>query len=169
MGVAGITDRPILTRSSAPDQRGEVWPRATVPLAAGRHRRIARHSLEPVCESVAAARGFTRETLSSWGMARLAQNAVLIVSELVTNALLHAAGCEPGSPGRGIVEVIWWHRADHLLCVVIDPSTQPPVLASDDLASDSGRGLRVIQAVASAWGWIALNSREKAVWATISD
>jgi len=138
-----------------------------VPPAAGRHLQIARHSLEPVCESAAIARRFTRETLSSWGMTCLSQNAALIVSELVTNALRHGAGCGPGSRGFGGVEVIWWRRVDHLVCVVIDPSTQPPVLASDDLSSDSGRGLHVVQSVASAWGWIALSPREKAVWATI--
>ena len=45
--------------------------------------------------SVAKARWFVRETLDEWGARDIADSAVLAVSELVTNAVIHA-----GTPAR---------------------------------------------------------------------
>lgn len=47
-------------------------------------------SFEPVGRSVATARAFVRDTLQGWGFADVVDDAVVLTSELVTNAVVHA-------------------------------------------------------------------------------
>lgn len=47
-------------------------------------------SFEPVGRSVASARSFVRDTLQGWGHADIVDDAVVLTSELVTNAVVHA-------------------------------------------------------------------------------
>jgi serine phosphatase RsbU (regulator of sigma subunit)/PAS domain-containing protein len=47
-------------------------------------------TFEPVGRSVAAARGFVRDTLQGWGFSDVVDDAVVLASELVTNAVVHA-------------------------------------------------------------------------------
>jgi two-component sensor histidine kinase len=116
--------------------------------------------------SVRTARDFTSRTLADWDLCALAADAAVVVSELVTNALLHGSG-----PGSGVAgppaELVLWGRASQLICVVTDSSPLPPVRGTAGLAAESGRGLVVVQALARAWGWTLLGLRRKAVWAAL--
>lgn len=47
-------------------------------------------SFDPVGRSVATARSFVRDTLQGWGFADIVDDAVVLTSELVTNAVVHA-------------------------------------------------------------------------------
>src|SRR5688572_25302207 len=47
-------------------------------------------TFEPVGRSVATARSFVRDTLQGWGYADVVDDAVVLTSELVTNAVVHA-------------------------------------------------------------------------------
>lgn len=47
-------------------------------------------SFDPQGRSVAAARAFVRDTLQGWGFADIVDDAVVLTSELVTNAVVHA-------------------------------------------------------------------------------
>lgn len=60
-------------------------------------------SFEPVGRSVAAARAFVRDTLQGWGHSELVDDAVVLTSELVTNAVIHAGDLRRGPlpPFRG--------------------------------------------------------------------
>jgi hypothetical protein len=97
----------------------------------------------------------------------LADDAAVIVSELVTNALRHGVR-DTNGPGHDRVELILLRRPGHMLCAVTDPGAEPPVLAPPDLCAEAGRGLHVIEALAAAWGWTRLDARSKAVWAALS-
>ena len=82
--------------------------------------------------------------------------AVLLVSELVTNAILHGRApleLRAHAAGAGVrVEV-----HDH------EPS-RPPVLRHDeDLTEPGGRGLQLVDTLADRWGW-AENDNGKVVW-----
>ena len=50
----------------------------------------AASSFAPVGRSVATARAFVRDTLQGWGFADIVDDAVVLTSELVTNAVVHA-------------------------------------------------------------------------------
>ena len=47
-------------------------------------------TFEPVGRSVASARAFVRDTLQGWGFNEVVDDAVVLASELVTNAVVHA-------------------------------------------------------------------------------
>jgi len=114
----------------------------------------------------AKAREFTRHVLRSWGLMVLAEDATIVVSELVTNALRH--GCRSASDvARDGIELVLCRRADLVACAVADAGTEPPLLMAPDPAAETGRGLHVVEALSACWGWTRLTGQCKAVWATL--
>lgn len=130
--------------------------------AAGGHRELM---LVPGPETVSTAREFTAATLQGWKLDGLVEEAVIVASELVTNALRHGMCWPAAEKDTAGVELAWQREADRIVCVVTDCSAMPPVLEQADVSSESGRGLQVVSALAAAWGWVVLGAREKAVWA----
>src|SRR6266536_469515 len=130
-------------------------------LAKVRSDLTASAEYDPEPAAAAAARRFVRETLHSWGAAdrsRLVDDAVLLTSELVTNAIVHA-----GTPLRvscrldgGEVEVTVRDR--HPARTIHDAFA-----AVDDAERTSGRGLMLPAALASSWG-VSYARSAKAVW-----
>ncbi|MFE4577829.1 ATP-binding SpoIIE family protein phosphatase [Streptomyces chartreusis] len=111
-----------------------------------------RIGLDP--EEVGRARAVIREQLHDWGLARLADTAELLVSELVTNAVRH-------SHGRPVeLRLV---RGDTLLCEVDDDDHDLPTLLSAGPFDDAGRGLRVVSMLAREWG-TSRTSAGKTVW-----
>ncbi len=135
------------------------------PAAAHGHSRVL---LSSGPESAKIAREFTTATLHNWDLDELATDAVIIATELVTNAIRHGTCCCTDGAGNGQVELAWQRDASRVICVVTDGSPKPPMLAPGDLESESGRGLYVVQALAASWGWVKLGAAEKAVWASLS-
>ena len=163
--------RPAAPAKAAGDSYGS---RQTALPGAGRRRRIG---LAPAPESARTAREFTVATLCQWQLDALTEDAVVIASELATNAIVHgtpaaehgtaAAGVTAGETGGGRVELSWCLQASRLICVVTDQSGAPPTLAAVDPEAESGHGLQIVGALAVAWGWTVLGAGEKAVWAAL--
>ncbi|MEV0381041.1 ATP-binding protein [Nonomuraea sp. NPDC050643] len=116
-----------------------------------------RSALEPAC--VATARRFVDQTLTSWGVLELAFDTQLVVSELVTNAMRH---------GGGAAQLRLLAHGAELACAVTDHSRTVPVAAAPDVFSEFGRGLRLVDALCTAWGWLAPDGSRKIVWAVIT-
>jgi anti-sigma regulatory factor (Ser/Thr protein kinase) len=135
---------------------------AGAPPAADRHRRML---LVPAPESTCTARDFTIATLRAWYLDALIQDTVLVVSELVTNAIRHGTAGHGDSAGDAPVELSLCCQSSSLICAVTDRSVSPPVLSLADPDAESGRGLQVVHALAVDWGWTALRTHGKAVWA----
>src|SRR5216683_2411213 len=114
---------------------GALGPPTLDLPAAGRHCSIA---LAATLGSTKAARDFTKVALHGWQLDPLTDDAVLVASELATNAIRHGTSC--GEPGLEAVlaGLTWWYQASRLICVVTDCSTAPPVLVSADLDAESG-------------------------------
>jgi len=121
--------------------------------------------LNPGPESVKAAREFTAVTLRDWRLDDLVEEAVIVASELVTNAIRHGTRCTVSGAADPTVHLAWHRQADRIVCVVTDGSDLPPVLEDADTTSESGRGLQVVHALTAAWGWAMLGACQKAVWA----
>ncbi|MQS13034.1 ATP-binding protein [Streptomyces kaniharaensis] len=83
-------------------------------------------------------------------------SACLIVSELVTNALLH---------GEGQPTVVLELRGGRLHITVSDSSGNPLRRQAPDDSRTSGRGLDIVDALSESWGVEAIGSHGKAVWA----
>jgi anti-sigma regulatory factor (Ser/Thr protein kinase) len=115
-----------------------------------------------------AAREFSTSTLLGWGLPVLADDAAVVVSELVSNAIRHGVSGQDGVSGRnGRIELILWRRPGHVICAVTDPGVGTPVLADPDPLAEDGRGLRVVEALSASWGWTTLGGCRKAVWAAL--
>jgi hypothetical protein len=148
-----------------------------VPWQARQRGRAAQpeafRALEPRPESVGAAREFTRATLAGWGMAALCDDAELVISELVTNALRHALAGPGGAapPGRAgdapVIRLRLLAQAPYLMCMVSDPSRAIPMPREPGPEAIAGRGLQVIESCSSRWGWHLLDDGGKVVWALL--
>jgi hypothetical protein len=160
--------RQAASAQAAGDRFGSRQPAASAPPVTGHRRRIG---LAPVPESARAAREFTDVTLRNWRLDALIEDAVVIASELATNAIMHgtpaATGDATGEAESGRVELSWCLQASRLICVVTDQTGTPPALAAGGPEAESGHGLQIVGALAVAWGWTILGTGEKAVWATL--
>jgi hypothetical protein len=109
-------------------------------------------------DAVLHARRFTARTLRSWGVADELDTALLVVSELVTNAIAHT---------QGAVGMDLTLSVDRLRIAVNDASPRSPVKpVSVSWESTGGRGLLIVEATTTAWGSVPL-SGGKQVWAEI--
>jgi two-component sensor histidine kinase len=95
-----------------------------------------------------------------------ADDAAVIMSELVTNALMHRRSAVNGAAHED-VELILWRHSGQVVCAVTDPGTGAPVLVQPDPFGEAGRGLHMIQALSATWGWTRLGDSRKAVWAAM--
>ena len=160
--------RQAASAHAAGDRYGSRQSAVSALPGAGRRRRIG---LAPVPESARAAREFTVATLRKWQLDALIEDAVVIASELATNAIRHgtpaATGDATGDSESGRVELSLCLQASRLICVVTDQTGTPPTLAAAGPEAESGHGLQIVGALAVAWGWTILGTGEKAVWAAL--
>ncbi|MGN9845300.1 ATP-binding protein [Nonomuraea sp. H19] len=112
-------------------------------------------------DSVKTARDVTRSTLRRWGLHDLSDDAALVVSELVTNAVRYAMY----AAGRREIELLLMRVAPHVLLAVSDPSDEAPRPKEPDFISENGRGLYIVETYSQCWGWDPLSRGGKAVWA----
>ncbi|MFI6323185.1 ATP-binding protein [Nonomuraea sp. NPDC050556] len=116
------------------------------------------HALPFQADSVKAARDITRTTLSDWGLSELSDDAALVVSELVTNAVRYTRGHRD-------ITLLLMRVAPHVLLAVADPSDEAPRRKEPDFVSENGRGLYIVETYSQCWGWDPLADGGKAVWA----
>lgn len=135
--------------------------------------------LDLACEPSAAryARSHTRDLLQRWGLAPgIVDDALTIVSELVSNAARHAGGeakpldGEHGRPRARMCSLSLRGLPEHLYLAVFDEEVVlPPVrrLASEN--AETGRGLALVEALTEGdWGWVpSVGQPGKSVWARI--
>jgi CheY-like chemotaxis protein len=110
-------------------------------------------------ESVAAARRFVEARLRAWGLQPLLDDALMVVSELVTNAITHA-----DSSCRIRLSV----SATTLRIDVFDGGAGTPEPRPASNAEEHGRGLHMVDAVTSAWGLEEVPGEGKLVWAELA-
>lgn len=117
-------------------------------------------TFEPVGRSVAAARTFVRDTLQGWGFPDIIDDAVVLTSELVTNAVVHA----------GTAAEVLCTRAEGGVCVEVadrypdrELPLQSPAGRLGGVDREGGRGLLLCAALASRWG-VEYTSTRKKVW-----
>ncbi|GII03804.1 ATP-binding protein [Planobispora takensis] len=118
-------------------------------------------------DSVKTARDVTRSTLKEWGLSELSDDAALVVSELVTNAVRYAL-CPPSRVEAKPITLMLLRLSPHVLLAVADPSDEAPTPKEPDFISENGRGLYIVETYSQCWGWDHLNRGGKAVWALFS-
>ena len=76
-------------------------------------------------------------------------DAILVVSELVSNAVMHA-GCEPGEEIELVVEM----RSTAVRLAITDRgcSDEAPTVRGPEYPGPGGLGLRIVETLAHCWG-----------------
>lgn len=98
-------------------------------------------------EHIRAARRFVAAALAAWPATQEA--AVLLVSEVATNAILHSASGDQG----GSLEVRYALEDHEVYVEVLDADgAAHPRRYAEYLEGVSGRGLALVEALASGWG-----------------
>jgi hypothetical protein len=110
-------------------------------------------------DAVAHARRFTSRTLRAWRMAEKSDATLLIVSELVTNALVHT---------QGPVRLDLTLAGERLRVAVSDSSPRTPVKPTIvNWEATGGRGILLVEALSASYGSVPL-SGGKQVWADLT-
>ncbi|WP_329385266.1 ATP-binding protein [Streptomyces sp. NBC_01351] len=109
------------------------------------------------------ARAELRKALADWGLSELEGDALLVASELVTNAVRHAA-----APRGREIETRYVRLGNGVRVEVHDTSPVPPVVGDPDRDGDGGRGLYLVAAVADRWAVGERIGPGKRVWAELS-
>lgn len=116
--------------------------------------------------AVPCARLHCRHLLWEWGLTDLTDNAELLVTELVSNAVTASRSLGSALP------VGLWLCSDkrQLLILVWDACPQPPVRLHADEDAETGRGLVLVDAVSERWGFYPAEDETggKVVWSLIT-
>ncbi len=127
----------------------------TRPTALRRHR----VPLTAGPAAAAEARGQVRAAICTWDVPVNSSVAVLLTSELVTNAITHGAG--------GTVTLAVSCSGDQLRVDVHDTSSALPVPADVPAGAESGRGLMLVASLSAGWGYYR-TAAGKAVYFTLA-
>jgi hypothetical protein len=105
--------------------------------------------------SVREARSLVRRELSLWGADDLIDDCVLIISELVTNAVRHGgAACALRICGG----------ESFVYGELFDPGVGAPRVCERDMDATGGRGLQIVDSLADDWGVTRPSTGGKIVW-----
>ncbi|MBB6122174.1 serine phosphatase RsbU (regulator of sigma subunit)/anti-sigma regulatory factor (Ser/Thr protein kinase) [Nocardiopsis algeriensis] len=131
--------------------------------------KVARREFPPAPETASAAREFVHDTLLFWGVPTPFDDVILLVSELVTNAVVHA---------RSPLEVVLRRLEGSTEVMVTDSAPERSVPQAGPLRVDAsgpagegrvgGLGLALASAIATSWG-VSYGHTDKAVWFRIDD
>jgi hypothetical protein len=134
-----------------------VGPLPSPPLQAVTFDAIEIAELASASDAPGEARRILAETLRRWGWPGDHQAAALIVTELSTNAVVHA---------RSRFRICIIRTGGTIRISVADLHPSPPVPARSSSFKTSGRGLDIVAALAVRWGH-EVGDHGKEVWAEI--
>jgi anti-sigma regulatory factor (Ser/Thr protein kinase) len=156
LGMAYLGAAPLASWSRGHCSPTTAWPERPDAVAESLHPTARIHSLEPAVgasrqtvslpaspRSPSLARGLVTETLSGASV-DVIDTATLLTSELVANAVRHA-----DSP----VVLTVTESCTRVVVTVEDCSPEPPKPEIPALEAETGRGLPLVHALATSWGW----------------
>ncbi|MEU0482669.1 ATP-binding protein [Streptosporangium sp. NPDC006013] len=124
------------------------------PVRDDKNTREACWDLSADPEVVGAARRLAREALVAWGISAVTEDVTMVVSELVSNAVVH---------GRAPISLSL-HRHGRIVCgEVTDHGAVWPAPLPAGPDAEHGRGLAIVTAYADRWG-VESASQGKTVW-----
>lgn len=117
-------------------------------------------NFERIPQSAVAARRLLALALDAWDLGQLADSAVLVLSELVSNAVRHASG-------EGMRVTVTRVGAGRVRVAVLDRDTTRPRVQDPDPGAERGRGLIIVDSESADWG-VDLLPGGKRVWADLA-
>jgi anti-sigma regulatory factor (Ser/Thr protein kinase) len=134
------------------------------PRTAERHGCRVRLATGPAAP--AEARRRVRDAIRSWRVPVDLDAALLLTSELVTNAIRHEAGQEAGQGAQAVMLAIASSRG-RLRVDVHDTSRSLPAVAEVPADAETGRGLLLVETLSDEWGFYRTPAG-KAVYFTLA-
>jgi anti-sigma regulatory factor (Ser/Thr protein kinase) len=114
--------------------------------------------LAPDNASPRLARLFVRDSIDGRLDPRILDDLLLLASEIVTNVVRHA----------GTDAELWLDVRDHsVVFACLDHDTTLPTRRQPGPTDENGRGLQLIESIASSWGVEPLPGKGKVVWVTM--
>jgi hypothetical protein len=74
---------------------------------------------------------------------------------------------EPPPAEGDVLKLCLLRRVGEVMLAVIDASDDAPTPRQPDWVRESGRGLQIVHALSSVWGWSPIEGHGKAVWAVL--
>ena len=150
--VSAAIPRRLLVHAECPDGVEEAH-RLLSPL-----EHVTTH-LAPVPEAAGQARMFTVRTLRDWDLHSAVGPASVVVSELVTDSLVHA---------RTVLSLSLSRCEDRLRIAVHDHGGGRPFTDTEERFDEvEGHGMVLVQTLSLRWGVFPAHSRGKTVWAVL--
>ena len=113
-------------------------------------RGSSRSCCRRIPESVRIARFHVRAALAFHDLGRFADDAAIITSELVTNAVQHACCDVTETVGVTLARA---SGSEAVIIAVSDSSPHGPVMRNAPAGSERGRGLQIVESLSAHWGW----------------
>lgn len=110
--------------------------------------------------AIGCGRDHVRHVLAEWGLTAFADDAILLTSEILTNALKASQTLPTPAP----IALRLLANSDHLIIEAWDQQTAGYELQPRTADDEHGRGLMVVTALSHRWGVTRINARYKAVW-----
>ena len=104
------------------------------------------------------ARALVRDALRDWGLNAISDDATLVVTELVTNAVTH---------GGSVLRLQLSRTSGAFRIEVVDDGEGTPEPQPPDTEAEGGRGIMLVDAMSSSWG-VENVPQGKLVWAEIA-
>lgn len=129
----------------------------------GRWRLTSKLPLGPLPSAVPCARLHAKHIFREWNLAHVADDAELIVSELMTNALKAAR------PLPDVQPIILHLQAsdEYLMIQVWDALPAGPAPRPHAIDAETGRGLEIVTLLSDRWGFYHPAGGGKVVWAAL--
>ena len=157
-GIALLVQVVQRRRAGDVDQRGTDHPscfRGQRAPGAFRSAMTSRRRFGPSKESISAARRFVTRIISD-APVEVRESVAVMVSELSTNALVHAASG---------FDVVVDRSGETVLVAVTDWGGGAPELRSPKSTEPHGRGLRIVEALSDEWGIVSTSGGvKKTIW-----
>jgi anti-sigma regulatory factor (Ser/Thr protein kinase) len=152
---------PARTASRTPDP-----PCPNLPRPAPARPPRAFLDLGAVPTASGCARAWTRQILWEWRLTHLADTAELVVSEMITNSV--SASQRLDRPGSPAIRLILTLERGELAVLVRDDHPGAPRRKAPGAYDESGRGLLLVEALSTRFGWYPLEGGGKVTWAVFT-
>lgn len=152
----GLANVAYLSKGLPPSRLASELERVLVSARSSQREALdhRRQRFDADLRSAGGARRFVAEALTAWDCSDMVDSASLLVSELVTNAVIHA---------HSDVELVVHLEPDLVRVEVIDGADEAVRRRDATSEAQSGRGMALIEALASSWGIDTLLTG-KSVW-----
>ena len=138
---------------------GLTLPRSTAPEHSAGGLLAVLEDVRATGSACGVGRRFVIDTLGGWGVPEpVVEIAVLVTSELVANAVNHA-------PPPGVLRVL--ADDERVRIEISDASRREPRIVRPGAATAGGRGLLLVDQLATRWGW-DVRPPGKVVWCEVS-